>query len=103
MTTLQRLHRSIPVTALIANARQLVEPDNSQALLAKEYDLLRRRNMKGKNPSVNLIVEFFDDDLVNPELTDETSATICSTYCDARTGERLITMQHSSSGVRYVK
>ena len=102
MTTLQRIHKSIPVTALIANARQLVQDPSDQTLLAKEYDLLRRRNKKNDG-HVNLIVEFFDEDLVNPELTNETSVTICSTYCDARTGQRLVTMQHSSSGARYVK
>ncbi len=102
MTTLQRLHKTIPVTSMIANARQLVQDPSDQTLLAKEHDLLRRRNKKNDG-LVKLIVEFFDEDLVNPELTNDTSVTICSTYCDARTGERLITMQHSSTGVRYVK
>jgi hypothetical protein len=96
------INKTIPVTSLVSAARELVKPTNGQTLLEREYDLLARRSRRG-DKRLSLKIEFLDGDVINPELSDEESVTIVSSYHDAKSGEHLVTMQHSTTGTRYVR
>jgi len=96
------INKTIPVTSLIAVARELVNPNNAQSLLEREYELLARRSRRG-DKRLSLKVEFVDGDIVNPDRQDQESITVLTSYHDARSGEHLVTMQHSTTGVRYVR